>query len=106
MAFGGLERKLLIALMGASMLFSCSKEKESSNPIKPADPIPIQENRAPIMNFSPILNVYENGLLSDQVRATDPDGDAITYSKTQGPSWFSVSSSGSISATPPEVLSD
>ncbi|MEO8616565.1 MAG: Ig-like domain-containing protein [Luteolibacter sp.] len=64
-------------------------------------------NDAPVFKMNPM--VFPSG--SESVAytgqtlagaATDPDpGDTITYSKTSGPAWLGISSSGAIGGTPP-----
>jgi hypothetical protein len=64
------------------------------------------QNHAPIITSSPSTQVNEGELYSYHVIATDDEGDIITYSLTQHPSWISVSSSGVILGTAPTVNAD
>ncbi len=73
--------------------------------VNPTTPV----NSPPII--SPIANQYvnENSSYSYQVSASDPDGDALTYSISSNPSapWLSINpSTGEISGTAPSVNSD
>jgi len=67
---------------------------------------PTPTNHLPIITSTPITSINEGHLYSYQITATDSDGDALTYSFTQNPSWLSISSSGLISGTAPSVSSD
>ena len=53
---------------------------------------------------APITQVNENTNYAYQVTATDADGNTLTYSLTQAPSWLSINSqTGLISGTAPLV---
>ena len=50
---------------------------------------------------------YSDSTVADQAysysfagKATDADGDSLTYSKVSGPSWLSIAANGSVSGTP------
>ena len=60
-------------------------------------------NNVPVITSTPVTEVNENLGYSYQVVANDADGDALTYSLTQNPSWLSISSSGLITGTAPSV---
>jgi hypothetical protein len=53
----------------------------------------------PVIKPKAFQNQAYAGTLSDV--AADPDGDAITFTKIDGPAWLSVGSNGSLSGTPP-----
>jgi autotransporter-associated beta strand protein len=62
-------------------------------------------NHAPVWQATPITgaaaleaNAYAGPSLA--ASATDPDGNALTFSKTDGPGWLSVASDGTLSGTP------
>ena len=60
-------------------------------------------NAAPSFASDPInqINATEDVAYTGSVaNATDPEGDAITYSKLSGPAWLSVAADGSLSGTP------
>jgi len=64
-------------------------------------------NNLPTFTSSPVTSVNENTAYSYDVNANDADGDTLTYSLTQTPSWLSINSAtGLISGTSPEVNSD
>ena len=63
-------------------------------------------NNAPVITSSPSLQVNERSNYAYQVVATDANGDSLTYSMTQNPSWLSISSNGLISGTAPSVSSN
>ena len=69
-------------------------------------PIP-PTNHAPEITSSPVTQIDEGQHYSYHVVATDEDGDTLTYSLTQKPSWLSINSAtGIISGTAPFVNSD
>ncbi len=74
------------------------------NPITPPTPPPV--NNAPVITSTPITGINEGANYSYQVIATDADGDALTYSFIENPSWLSISSTGSITGTTPNVNSN
>jgi len=58
-------------------------------------------NRAPTISGTPVTTATEGQAYSFQPSASDPDGDSLTYSITNKPSWASFSSStGRLSGTP------
>ena len=67
--------------------------------INPPEP----ENNPPEITSSPITEVDEDTSYEYHVKATDEDNDDLTYSLTQNPLDFSISSDGLISGTTPEV---
>ena len=67
---------------------------------------PTPTNHLPVITSTPTTSINEGHLYSYQITATDSDGNALTYSFTQNPSWLSISSSGLISGTAPSVSSD
>ncbi len=59
------------------------------------------DNRAPTISGSPATSVQATQAYSFQPSASDPDGNALTYSISNRPSWASFSSStGRLSGTP------
>ncbi|WP_367873266.1 M60 family metallopeptidase [Luteolibacter sp. Populi] len=62
-------------------------------------------NDAPVFTVDPIAggNATEGAAFTGSVAATagDIDGDALTYSKENGPPWLIVAADGSMSGTPP-----
>ena len=61
----------------------------------------IFRNAKPIVQRHPVSrNIAANSLYTDSIWAADPDGDMIRYSKSDGPSGLTVSSTGAISWTP------
>ncbi|MDP3986609.1 MAG: putative Ig domain-containing protein [Nanoarchaeota archaeon] len=64
------------------------------------------ENRAPIITSTAVTQVNEEKTYAYQVTATDADGDKLTYSLTQSPSWVSINpQTGLIIGTAPQVSS-
>jgi hypothetical protein len=62
-------------------------------------------NNAPTITSAPVVIVNEGNLYSYQVTASDPEGNSLTYSLSQAPSWLSINS-GLISGTAPSVNSN
>ncbi|MCX6746512.1 MAG: putative Ig domain-containing protein [Candidatus Pacearchaeota archaeon] len=61
-------------------------------------------NHAPVITSVPITNINEGNNYNYNVDATDSDGDVLTYSLTEKPSWLSINSvTGVISGTAPYV---
>jgi predicted small secreted protein len=64
-------------------------------------------NSAPIITSTPITSINEGQSYVYQVIATDADGDVLTYSLTQNPSWLTINSgTGRITGTAPQVNAD
>ncbi|MDP3992074.1 MAG: putative Ig domain-containing protein [Nanoarchaeota archaeon] len=64
-------------------------------------------NHSPIITSSPVTQINEGANYVYDVNATDADGDTLTYSLTQAPSWLSINSqTGLITGTAPSVTSD
>lgn len=64
-------------------------------------------NNPPVISSAPVTQVSEGQVYNYQVIATDTDGDALTYSLAQAPTWLSVDpSTGLISGTAPIVSVD
>lgn len=64
-------------------------------------------NNPPVITSTPITEVNENEAYYYDVKATDADGDILTYSLAQAPGWLSINSNtGLVSGTAPEVDSD
>ena len=63
-------------------------------------------NNAPIITSSPATQINELQNYAYQVVATDADNDALTYSLTQAPIWLSISNTGAVTGTAPDVTSD
>ena len=64
--------------------------------------IDISENTAPVFTASPItLTTAEDVPISGQLLATDADaGDVLSFEKTSGPAWLTVSNDGQLGGTP------
>jgi len=73
------------------------------NSVSPQPPV----NHAPVITSTAITNVNEGATYNYDVSATDSDGNTLTYSLTQSPSWLSINSAtGLISGVAPLVSSD
>ncbi len=57
-------------------------------------------NTAPEITTTSLSSATVNTAYSATVSATDAEGDALTYSLVDGPSWLSINSSGRLSGTP------
>ncbi|MBI5741060.1 MAG: putative Ig domain-containing protein [Nitrospirae bacterium] len=72
---------------------------------------PDSPNQPPVFTVNPVtkpdatVNVaYSGQTLSGS--ATDPEGDAITYSKVSGPAWLTVAPDGTMGGTPTVIAND
>ncbi|MEX0921115.1 MAG: putative Ig domain-containing protein [Candidatus Pacearchaeota archaeon] len=64
----------------------------------------VDENNAPEITSNPLTEINESEFYEYQIIAEDEDGDVLTYSLTENPSWLSIDSeTGLISGTAPEV---
>jgi hypothetical protein len=60
------------------------------------------QNRAPTISGSPTATVTEGAAYAFQPKASDADGDALTFTATGVPAWLNFNgSTGSLSGTPP-----
>ncbi|MEX2017186.1 MAG: DNRLRE domain-containing protein [Candidatus Pacearchaeota archaeon] len=100
-----LEKLLITAGLVASLFLNCSKDVVT-NPTPTPTPTPTPKNSAPVIMSSPLTLITENQLYSYQAKASDADGDQITYSPVKNPSWISMNSNGLISGNAPDVFSD
>jgi len=92
-------RALITGLASSLLFFSFCQE--------PVEPEPeTEKNNSPVITSSPITQVDENQYYNYQVRAEDKDNDELSYSLTEKPGWLSISSSGLVSGTAPEVSQD
>lgn len=57
-------------------------------------------NTAPVIETTSLSSATVNTAYSASISATDAEGDALTYSIVDGPSWLSINSSGRLSGTP------
>ena len=90
-------RKSLITGIASSLLFFSYCDKNL-----PTSP----KNNPPEIYSSPITSIEENKEYRYQVLARDIDGDNLSYSLFQKPSWLSISQSGVISGTAPNISED
>lgn len=106
MGLGNLEKKLLIGAILSSIFFSCSDEINSpiqqSTNSTPTNP-PTTENSAPVFSSSPITSINEKDDYNYQLRANDANGDKLTFSIKQAPSWISISNEGLLKGRAPEI---
>lgn len=105
----GLESKTLadngeLSFSAATVLTFTSIGKERLR--DPGGDFTIYPNNAPFFVASVIQAngreaiAYSDTLTNLLATATDPDGDALTYSKASGPEWLTVASDGTLSGTP------
>ncbi|MGH9902740.1 MAG: putative Ig domain-containing protein, partial [Pyrinomonadaceae bacterium] len=71
---------------------------EVSSGSDPRDPN--SRNRPPVITSQPLTTSGEGQLYSYQVQASDPEGDALTFSLLQSPAGMSISPAGLIEWTP------
>ncbi len=92
---GTLNTGLLLLII---LFLSCEKYSH--------EPEPEPQNSPPVITSNPVTQINENQAYNYQVRAEDPDNDELTYSLLKKPSWITISNSGLISGTSPEVSED
>ena len=68
--------------------------------------IPTDENKAPVINSSPITIAEVNQLYTYDIEATDTNGDSLTYSLTVSPTGMSINSSSGVIAWTPDSEGD
>ena len=90
-----------------ALLFACGGGNPTGPVVTPPSTKPPvqQQNRAPAWSSSPITFCNENASYSYVLNAPDPDGDNVTYSLIQSPSWLSISGN-TLSGECPEVFRD
>jgi hypothetical protein len=59
-------------------------------------------NFPPAFTSTPVTNAFVGLAYSYQATASDPESQAIVFTKISGPTWLTVSSAGPVSGTPPE----
>ena len=94
-------RGIITAGLAASLSLSCSEE--IIEPTPEPEPIVIVKNNPPTFISTPVTSVNEKQNYSYQAQARDQDGDNLSYSLVKKPNWISLSGSGLISGTAPEV---
>jgi hypothetical protein len=60
----------------------------------------LPSNRAPVISGTPVTSVAEDSAYVFQPTASDADGDSLTFSISNLPSWASFNSTGLLSGTP------
>lgn len=81
-------RHSLVAILVSSLVIAaCGGDSSPSSPSSPSTPSaptpPVQQNRAPVintLNFAPGFGIAGLTQFSYNASASDPDGDAVTYS--------------------------
>ena len=98
-------RILVVATACALTACGSSGSGGSNSPIGTDPPPPSGSNTAPTISGSPVTNASVGVLYSFQPTASDSDGDSLTFSVANLPSWASFTpSSGRISGTPTSSL--
>ncbi len=96
-------QRFALALITALLLAGCGgggDDSPSSSPQTDPDP-PAATNSPPTIQGQPSTSVLAGQSYSFQPTANDPNGDALTFSATNLPSWLSVNAStGRLSGTP------
>ncbi|HKJ34704.1 MAG TPA: Ig-like domain-containing protein, partial [Balneolales bacterium] len=89
-------------LFAAALLASCSKK---NNPVRVQPPPAGTANHAPVINSTPPSKITEDSTLTYQIKASDPDGDNLSYG-VQKLSGATVSGAGKVTWTAPAVSQD
>lgn len=97
---GTLRKGLITTGIAGSLILGCNGDDITKPP-----PPPPPENRAPVITSNPLIQINESSSYGYQITANDPDGDKLTYTLTEKPSWLSISGNR-VSGTAPEVLED
>jgi len=92
-------RRILTTGLATLVLVSCGGD---SDPVRPPPP---RLNRAPVINTTSLPIGRESELYGFKISASDPDGDALSYSLPIAPAWLSISNTGLITGPLPEVIS-
>jgi len=72
-------------------------------PPPPTEPPSPSENRAPTIGGTPAASVEEGEAYNFQPRASDPDGDTLTFAVANAPGWAVFNAAtGRLSGTPPQ----
>ncbi|HKJ44675.1 MAG TPA: Ig-like domain-containing protein, partial [Balneolales bacterium] len=85
-----------------ALVASCSKK---NNPVRVQPPPAGTGNHAPVINSTPPSKITEDSTLTYQIKASDPDGDNLSYG-VQNLSGATVSGSGKVTWTAPAVSRD
>lgn len=98
---------LAVALIGATLLLgACGGDEEEAAvaqnpPAPPAPPPPSPSNQAPTISGSPAPQVMQGTQYSFTPTANDPNGDTLTFSIVNGPSWATFTpTNGRLTGTP------
>ena len=88
-------KHILVALVISVALAGCGGEEGTENGTS---------NSAPIISGSPLTTLSAGSLYTFTPTAADPDGDQLTFSATNVPSWATFNAStGNLSGTPTEA---
>jgi hypothetical protein len=58
------------------------------------------QNDAPVISTVDLSDATQDVAYVDTVKASDADGDALTFAKLNGPAWMTVNTDGSLEGTP------
>jgi hypothetical protein len=61
------------------------------------------ENQPPQFTSTPLTAAFQGEPYQYAATASDPENTALTFSKVAGPDWLSVSPTGTVSGTPPDL---
>lgn len=96
-------RRPWLAMVAAVLLSSCLGGGGSDNAAEPpgGNPPPPPANRAPTISVATSFDVLVGSPLTVTPTASDPDGDTLTFSVTNKPTWMTFSTStGVLTGTP------
>lgn len=92
-------RLAILGVLAGGLLVACSPEDISTGS-PPASPV-TKPNSPPVISGSPVLSATVGVPYSYAPSASDPDGDAVSWSITGKPEWATFSTaSGTLSGTP------
>ena len=105
--------KRILATGLTALVLACGGDSSTNPTTRPpvTQPPTQPANRAPIIHTQSLPEGNEGEFYSFQISASDPDGDALSYSlptidRISSPRWISISNTGLLTGILPEVTKD
>lgn len=96
-----LSRRATVVVLAASLLAACGGDDGDTQAVGEQTPPPVSGNAAPIIQGQATTSVLAGQNYSFQPAASDPDGDALTFSIANLPSWASFdTATGRLTGSP------
>ncbi len=101
-------KKRILPVVISALLSGCFFDSDSSSSYETATPPPTPptvpgipgENQAPVIGNIDTLIIEADTIHELQIRATDPDGDALSYALVNAPAWATIDATGKITFAP------